>query len=92
MKNNDTLIKKADVQKIADNGTRIYEKVKTEYDPKEKGKFLAIDIDSKKLYLGKTSIEAVEKAKQVHPNKVFFVVKIGYDTVESMARLFSKTK
>ena len=84
--NNDTLIKKADIQKIADEGSKIYERVKTKYDPQEKGKFLAIDIDSQKVYLADTSADALELAIQNHPNNIFYVVKIGFDVAETMAR------
>ena len=88
------LIKKADIQKIAEQGGKIYQKIKVNYDPKENGKFLAIDIDSGEVYLANTSAEAVELAREAHPGKVFYVVKIGYDTVETMAKAFvqSETK
>lgn len=86
--NNEELIKKADIQQIADRGAKVYEKIKVNYDPKEKGKFLAIDVDTEKVYLGKTSAEAVVLAKQNHPNKVFYVVKIGFDVAETMALAF----
>lgn len=85
---NEDLIKQADIQKIAEEGAKIYEEIKVNYDPKEKGKFLAIDIDSKKAYLGNTSAEAVELARQNHPDKVFYVVKIGFDVAETMARSY----
>lgn len=87
--NNDDLIKHADIQKIAEEGAKIYEHIKANYDPKEKGKFLAIDIDSGKDYLGNTSIEALELARKNHPDKVFYVVKIGFDFAESMAEYFT---
>ncbi len=77
--NNEELIKKADIQQIAEKGKEIYERIKVNYDPKEKGKFLAIDVDTEKVYLGNASAEAVALAKQSHPNKVFYVVKIGFD-------------
>lgn len=89
--NNDDLIKKANIQKIAEEGTKIYEQIKVNYDHREKGKFLAIDIDTKKVYLGNTSAEALELARQNHPNKVFYVVKIGFDVAETMARTFTST-
>jgi len=89
---NEELIKKADIQRIAEEGAKIYEQIKVNYDPKEKGKFLAIDIDSKKVYLGDTSAEALELARQNHPNKVFYVVKIGFDVAETMARSFAEIK
>ena len=90
--NNEELIKKADIQKIAKEGAKIYEQVKVNYDPKERGKFLAIDIDSQKTYLGNTSAEALELARQNHPNKVFYVVKIGFEVAETMAQSFARSK
>jgi len=90
--NKEELIKKADIQRIAEEGLKIYEQIKINYDPKEKGKFLAIDIDSKKVYLGNTSADALELARQNHPNKVFYVVKIGFDVAETMARSFIENK
>jgi len=90
--NNEDLIKKADIQHIAEEGAKIYEQVKVSYDPKERGKFLAIDIESKKVYLGNTSAEALELARQNHPDKIFYVVKIGFDVAETMARAFIDEK
>lgn len=92
MNNNEELIKKVDIQKIAKKGAKIYKRIKVNYDPKERSKFLAIDIDSKKVYLGNTSAEALELARQNHPNKVFYVVKIGFDVAETMARSFAEHK
>ncbi len=49
--NDEELIKKADIQKIAEEGSKIYQEIKSEYEQRENGKFLAIDIGSKKAYL-----------------------------------------
>jgi hypothetical protein len=87
---NEDLIKQGNIQKIAEEGAKIYEQIKTDYDPKEKGKFLAIEINSKNAYLGNNSAEALSLARQNHPNKVFYVVKIGFDVAETMARSFAK--
>ncbi|MEK9153037.1 MAG: hypothetical protein AAB723_00370 [Patescibacteria group bacterium] len=92
MDNSEELIKKADIQKIAEEGAKIYEQIKVNYDPKERGKFLAIDIDSRKEYLGDTSAEALVLARQNHPNNVFYVVKIGFDVAETMVRSFAEHK
>ena len=92
MDNNEDLIKKADIQKIVEEGAKIYEQIKINYDPKEKGKFLAIEIDSRKEYLGNTSAEALELARQNHPNKIFYVVKIGFDAAETLAQCFAENK
>lgn len=81
-----TTLKADNIQEIAENGTVIYDKIKTSYDPQHKGKFLAIDIDSEEVFLGNTSAEAVELAKKKYPDKIFFVVKIGFDVAEIMAK------
>ncbi len=88
--NGEELIKNADIQRIAEEGAKIYEQIKINYDPGEKGKFLAIDIDSKRAYLGNTSAEALELARQNHSNKVFYVVKIGFDVAETLAQSFAR--
>jgi hypothetical protein len=85
--NNEELIKKADIQKIAEEGAKIYESIRLQYEPTQNGKFLAIDIDSKDKYIGNTSSEAVELARNAHPNKVFYVVKIGFSAAETLASL-----
>ncbi len=81
-------IKDADIQHIAEEGVKIYSALKADYDPKERGRFLAIEIESKKAYLGDTSAEALELARSNHPQKIFYVVKIGFDVAETMARSF----
>lgn len=75
-----------ELQRIASEGAKIYEGIRVQYDPKEKGRFLAIEVESKNAYLGSTSADAVASAREQHPNKLFYVVKIGYDVAETMAR------
>ena len=88
MNNGEELIKQANIQKIAEEGAKIYDQIKVQYDPQERGKFLAIDIENKDVYLGTSSADALELARQQNPNKVFYVVKIGFDVAETMARSF----
>ena len=93
MDKSEKALKKADIQKIARKGMRTYGTLKRKYDtPENKGRFLAIDIDSKKGYLGKTSAKALELAKQKHPDKIFYVVRIGFDVAETMARSYKDIK
>ncbi|MDP3883117.1 MAG: hypothetical protein Q8Q48_03630 [Candidatus Staskawiczbacteria bacterium] len=84
------LIKKADIQKISSEGEKIYEGIKSKYEPQDNGKFLAIEVFSKDVYLANSTVEAVEMAKKKHPDKVFYVVKIGFDSVETLANYFVK--
>jgi hypothetical protein len=85
------LIKKINIEEIADKGEKIYEEVKFKYEPHDIGKYLAIEVDSKDIYLGETSNEAVEKAKKLHPGKVFFIVKIGYSANEILSKMEKET-
>lgn len=81
-------IKNADLERIATEGQKIYDSIKVQHEPADNGKFLAIDIDSKEVFLASTSAEALELARQKFPNKVFYVVKIGYDAAEILAMSF----
>jgi hypothetical protein len=87
--NPEELTKNADLQKVATQGAIIYQEIKMQHEPAENGKFLAIDIDSKDVYIADSSAEAVVKARIQHPNKVFYVVKIGFDAAETMAHMFA---
>jgi hypothetical protein len=84
----DDLIKKVNIQKIASEGSKIYEKIKAQYEPKYNSKFLAIDIASKDVFMGETSADALVKAKTKYPNKVFYVVKIGFEAAETVAKSY----
>lgn len=82
------LIKAADLERIATDGAQIYLNIKFNYEPEDNGNYLAIETETQKVYLGETSAEAVVKAKTEHPDKVFYVLKIGSDAAETIARLF----
>lgn len=41
------------------------------------GQFVAIEPDSGDCYLGRTPLEAIDKGKEMHPGKVFHVMKVG---------------
>lgn len=84
---NEELIKNVNIQQLAEKGKQVYEEVKQQYEPQDNGKFLAIDVDTKNVYKGNTSSEAVEAARAAHPDKVFFVVKIGFSATEILAEL-----
>ncbi len=78
-------IKHADVGFIVEEGKRIYEQVKDQYLPEHKGEFLAINPKTGDVYLGESSTEAGIKARTVHPNTIFYLVRVGYDVAEWMS-------
>lgn len=84
------LYKNVDVQKIALEGSRLYEKLRAKYEPEHKGKYLAIEVDSGNEYLANTGAEAIELGQKKYPEKIFYLVKIGYDSVETLRKTFSR--
>jgi hypothetical protein len=73
---------------IVDKGIAIYEKIKGNYEPQYKGKFLAIDVTSGKAYMADTGGEAIEKAKAENPEILFYLVRIGFDSVATLLNSF----
>jgi hypothetical protein len=72
-------------KEIAEKGAAIYEKIKGDYEPDRNGKYLAIEIDSEESYLGDNGGEAIEAARKAHPEKFFYLVKIGFSSAEILA-------
>jgi len=79
------LAKHQSFEEIAKRAAAIYEKVKTQYEPALNGKFLAIEVESGNGYLGNTSGEALEEARAKHPEKLFYLVRVGFDSVATLA-------
>jgi Tfp pilus assembly protein PilX len=65
-------------------GEKIYKRIKSRYEPKYNGKVLAIEPQSGQVYLGKTPLEAMMLAKKKQPDKMFYIMRIGFDAVYSM--------
>ena len=76
-------ISQVDSEEIAKKGEEIYQRrFQKEYEPSHNGKFLAIEIESEEGFLGDTSVEAIERAKEKHPQKIFYIKKIGFQAAE----------
>ncbi|MBI4647833.1 MAG: hypothetical protein HY738_14895 [Bacteroidia bacterium] len=46
----------------------------------EKGEIAAIEVKSGKWFLGITTIEAIQKAKEIFLGSIFYIIRIGYRT------------
>ena len=80
-----------EAERVVKKGQRIYARVKKNYDPKYRGKYLAIEVEGGEVFLGKDGVSAREKAHEKYPNKMVFLQKIGFDTAESVLRSYSQT-
>ncbi len=70
-----------DRRKLSARGKEIYEGIREELEPEHKGKIVAIEVDSEDYFLGKTVVEAGMKAREKHPDKVFYFIRIGFPAV-----------
>lgn len=58
--------------------------VKSNLEPSYNGKYVALDYESGKYWIGETVSEAIEKAKKEYPQKLFYVVQVGSPTTFSI--------
>jgi hypothetical protein len=72
--------KKLSPAEVKRRGEEIYQKIKHQYLPQCRGKFLVIETKSGKVYLDDTTGRALDKAYANHPDDIssFYSVRIGY--------------
>lgn len=74
---------------LAEKGQAFYEKIKVQYEPQYKGKFLAIDPEAERIYMADTFNGACDLAHAENPHTSFYLLRIGYPAVGTMASVFS---
>ena len=68
--------------KIPAKGQEIYDqKLREKLEPAYRGQIVAIEVDSEDYFLGASVIEAVKQGRKKHPDKLFYLVKIGFPAV-----------
>lgn len=64
---------------LAERGQRLYdEHLKMQLEPEHKGRFVAVEPDSGKYFLGDTGTAALVAASTALPEKKFYLLRIGY--------------
>ena len=67
-----------DTRRIGEKGREIFKRISEESAKDYWGKFTAIEVDSRETFIGDTSIEANNKAREKYPGKVFYLGRIGF--------------
>lgn len=78
-----TIIVKLDEEGLVAKGEEIYLRIRDRVEEKFKGKVMAIEVGSGDYFIGSTVMEAVEKARAKHVDKVFYIKRIGYKALYS---------
>jgi hypothetical protein len=67
-----------DLDPVTETGERIYrERYKSQYEESHFGRYLAIDVLTGEATLADEAVDAMERAHDVHPDHMLYLVKIG---------------
>ena len=81
---NETMTTK-NLKNLSQKGLRIYrKKYGNKFEKSQKGKIVAIEVDSGDVFVGHSAIEAGLKAKSKYPKKLFYFKRVGYPAVHSL--------
>ncbi len=66
---------------LLERGESIYkERLKSLLEPDHRGEIVAIEVESGDYFLGKSEIEAYDRAVAKHPGKRFAFLRVGFKT------------
>lgn len=79
------------MQSLAEKGRDFYNRnLKQSFEPERNGEFIALDPETGTYFLGKTGREALAQAETAHPDRQFYLQRIGYTFAHSFAGVRSK--
>ncbi len=75
-------------QEVASRGEAIYVHIRDKVDPKHKGKFLVIDIETGEYEINADDLVATKQLLAKHPNAVIYGLRIGFPTAYRIGSSF----
>lgn len=64
--------------KIVEKGKELYYRLKPDLEKKYNlNDYVSFDVETGNYFVGKTSIQSLQKAKKKYPNKQFFLTQVG---------------
>jgi len=76
-----------DKEEFTEKGKAIYKKLKPKF-KKDKGKIVAIEVESGNYFIGDDELDAAQKARSKFPDKIFVFFRIGYPVVHKFRKVF----
>jgi hypothetical protein len=76
-------------EQIAERGQELYERDirgRVDQDPSNRGKMLAMDIESGEYELGDDSLAALDRLKAKRPKAPIYIVRVGFPTAVKLGR------
>ncbi len=71
------------IREISRRGREIFKTISKDLEEEHFGKAIAIEAGSGDYFIAETGIEATKKAREKHPDKIFYLARIGYRTYVS---------
>ncbi len=79
-------------QEVEKKGQEIYEqKLKDKLEKESLGEYVAIDVETEEYFLGESLEDALNKAREKYPNKIFHSIKIGSTGVFTASGLLDRS-
>lgn len=73
------------MSELAEKSQALYEqKLKSLLEPRETGKYVAIEPDSERYFVNADGTKALLEARRTFPGKLFFLIRIGYEAAHSI--------
>lgn len=85
------------VEDFSKKSLEFYDKIKAQLETESLNKYVALDYETSKYWIGETASDALAKAKVEFPKKIFYLIQIGSPTTFSIqsiraSDLFGKKK
>ncbi len=72
------------VEDFSKKSQEFYNNIKTKLEAESLNKYVAIDYETSKYWLGETASDALIKAKAEFPQKIFYLIQVGSPTTFSV--------
>ncbi len=72
-------------EEFTEKGRAVYKKLRSKI-RENKGKIVAIEIESGNYFIGEDELEAAQKARNKFPDKIFVFFRIGYPAVHKIRK------
>lgn len=73
------------IKNLTLRGNKLYqEKLRAVLEPEQHGQFVAIEPDSERYFLGRTSSQAMALARAALPGKQFFLARVGFPAAHTV--------
>lgn len=71
--------------KVAERGEALYnERLKGKLTPNDRGKFVAIDIETGSIEIDEKDLDAIKRVRARNPNAVLYLLRVGYPSAYAM--------